>query len=64
MEYTSKRHKEMSLVCLNVARSYQGRAKRGTFGRGPLYHIGHLVTWVGCSHLFVGVLRQQENVKF
>ena len=46
VEYTSKRHEGISLVCLNVTRSLSGEGKKGVRVRGKPYHTstpGHLV---------------------
>lgn len=40
VEYTSKGHEGVSLVCLNVTRSLSGEGKEGVCVRGKPYHTG------------------------
>lgn len=63
VQYTSKRHEEISLAHLDVTRSQLGRAKCGTFSRDQPEHTGMWVTWRVAPNLFWGVLRHQEHVK-
>ena len=64
-EYASKRHDRISLVYLNVTRSQSRSEQEGELVTGTsLVTLAHLVAEVGCSKLFVKMLRDQENMKF
>lgn len=54
MQYTSKRHEEISLAHLDVTSSQLRRAKCENFQQGPArtyWHVGHLE---GCSKPALG----------
>ena len=64
MEYTSKRREGISLACLNVIMSQLGEQKENLW-QGPA--LSHWCTWSpgqGVHSLFVGMLRNQKNMKF
>lgn len=64
LEYTSKSCEGISLVSLKVTRSQSGESARGN-----LWQKSALLCWCtwlpgrGVHNLFVGMLRQQENMK-
>lgn len=62
VEYTSKRHKGISLVHLNLTRSHSGEGWKGEWWQ--VSALSHWYTWSPewwAHSLFVKTLRQQEN---